>query len=219
MRFVYPLLMFLALGIVLAIFVSENLKADPNKTMGAFVDAVRSGDYRKAVNQFGGNACRCPAKGGWVSYLIYSSSQEPNLAFMTGHPFEYKAGAAKPIESSDEAKKGSVPWEAPQDVVIDVAIKFDSNKYRPLFLPVFMAYGKEMSEAEFEAFLKDPDAEPGRASPCVCVHRWSRVPSKDRKPAKASNTTRPKAWEGSPKTKTRQKPAKMKTMSTPPWKT
>lgn len=159
MRFVYPLLMFLALGIVLAIFVSENLKADPNKTMGAFVDAVRSGDYRKAVNQFGGNACRCPAKGGWVSYLIYSSSQEPNLAFMTGHPFEYKAGAAKPIESSDEAKKGSVPWEAPQDVVIDVAIKFDSNKYRPLFLPVFMAYGKEMSEAEFEAFLKDPDAE------------------------------------------------------------
>lgn len=148
----------MALGIVLAVFVQDNLGADPAETARAFMNSVKDGKYQEAVNQFGGNACRCPAKGGWVSYLVYSSSQEPNLAFMTGHDFQYSLGKAKSIEASDEAKKGSVPWQSPEDVVIDVDLKFDQN-YQPLFLPVFMAYGKDMTESDFETFLKYPDRE------------------------------------------------------------
>lgn len=158
MRFVYPLLMFLALGIVLAVFVHDNVGANPADTARSFMAAVQDAKYQEAVNQFGGNACRCPAKGGWVSYLIYSSSQEPNLAFMVGQPFDYKLGKAKSIEASDEAKKGSVPWQAPEDVVIDVNLEF-KDEYRPFFLPVFMAYGKDMSLQEYKSFLEDPDKE------------------------------------------------------------
>lgn len=159
MRFLYPLLMFCALGIVLAVFVNENLSADPSKTGETFLKAVHEGQYQVAVDQFGGNACKCPAKGGWVSYLIYSSSQEPNLAFMTGKSFNYSMGKPLAIETSEEAKKGSVPWQAPEDVVIDVKIDFNKNDFMPLFLPVNMAYGKDMSEEELLEFLKDPDSE------------------------------------------------------------
>lgn len=159
MRYLYPLAMFTALGIVIFTIYNSQVKADPVKTATQFLSYVREGNYKEAVAEFGGNACRCPAKGGWVSYLIYSSSQEPNLAFITGQPFSFNMGQPKAIEASEEAKKGSVPWQSPEDVVIDVQIEFDQKKYAPLFLPVFMAYGKDMSEKEFEEFLKDPDKE------------------------------------------------------------
>lgn len=159
MRYLYPLAMFTALGIVLFTIYNSQVKADPKKTAHHFLTNIKAGNFKEAVEDFGGNACRCPAKGGWVSYLIYSSSQEPNLAFMTGHPFSYSMGEPKEIEASDEAKKGSVPWQSPEDVVIDVKLKFDQTKYSPLFLPVFMAYGKDMSEQEFNKFISDPDEE------------------------------------------------------------
>ena len=159
MRFLYPLILIIVLGVVLLTVYKTDVQADPKETASIFLDAVRAGNYKKAVEEFGGNACRCPAKGGWVSYLIYSSSQEPNLAFATGHPFSYKLGKSTPIESSDEAKKGVVLWQTPQDVVIDARVSFDSKEYMPVFLPVFMAYGKEMTEGQFNEFLTDPDKE------------------------------------------------------------
>ena len=149
----------MVLGVVLFTIYNTQVKADPGKTARVFLASVRDGNFKTTVKQFGGNACRCPAKGGWVSYLIFASSQEPNLAFMMGQPFDYSVGEVIPIEASEEAKKGSVPWQAPEDAVVDVAIKFDEKKYMPIFLPVNMAYGKDISEEKFKEFIADPDKE------------------------------------------------------------
>lgn len=151
--------MLMVLGVVLFTIYNTQVKADPGKTARVFLASIRDGNFKTAVKQFGGNACRCPAKGGWVSYLIYASSQEPNLAFAMGHPFSYSVGEVIPIDASEEAKKGSVPWQAPEDAVCDVAIKFDEKKYMPIFLPVNMAYGKDISEEKFEEFIANPDEE------------------------------------------------------------
>lgn len=132
---------------------------DPKDEAMSFLTDVRSGSLAKSVKHFGGNACHCPAKGGWGSYLIYASGQEPNLAFMTGHPVEFGQPKETPMQN---VKKTLLPWEKPEDAAIDVPITFDPAKYAPLFLPLPMAYGHPMKIAEFNDFLKDPDKDSGR---------------------------------------------------------
>jgi len=132
---------------------------DPKDEAMSFLKDVRSGNLAKSVQHFGGNACHCPAKGGWGAYLIYASGQEPNLAFVMGHPVEFGQPKDTPMKN---VKTTLLPWEKPEDAAIDVPITFDPAKYAPLFLPLRMAYGYPMKIAEFEDFLKDPDNDSGR---------------------------------------------------------
>ncbi|MBZ0184900.1 MAG: hypothetical protein K8F91_01520, partial [Candidatus Obscuribacterales bacterium] len=112
---------------------------------------------RDTVEMFGGNACQCPKKGGWISYLVYASSEEPNLAFMIGHPFDFRIEKSTILKASVESGKGTLPWQQPQDVIIDVLIEFKKG-YQPYFLPLKTAYGLPLSREELENFEKDPDS-------------------------------------------------------------
>jgi hypothetical protein len=42
---------------------------------------------------------------------------------------------------------------------VDIPITFDPKKYAPLFLPLPMAYGEQMTEAQLNDFIKDPDTD------------------------------------------------------------
>lgn len=158
MRVLYTLLLAVVLGVVLTGIYQTHFEADPKKSAAEFLESASSGDYKKTVELFGGNACQCPKKGGWVSYLVYASSEEPNLAFLIGKPFSYRIERATRLSRSVEAGSGTLPWEQPQDVIVDVVVDFNRG-YQPYFLPLAMAYGKEMSEAELATFLKDPDTD------------------------------------------------------------
>jgi|LakMenEpi03Aug12_release.lakeMendotaPanAssembly.Ray.scaffolds.fasta_scaffold413636_1 hypothetical protein len=156
MRFAYPLLFILLAIISASTWISSLVFADPKDEAITFLTDIESGKLAKTVKHFGGNACRCPAKGGWGAYLIYQSGQEPNLAFMTGHDF----AIGKPTSTKMENTKSYlVPWERPEDSAVDVPISFDAARYSPVFLPLPMAYGKKMTEEEFDKFLQDPDKD------------------------------------------------------------
>ncbi len=156
MRFAYPLLFILLAIISASTWISSLVFADPKDEAITFLTDIKSGKLAKTVKHFGGNACRCPAKGGWGSYLIYQSGQEPNLAFMTGHDFEIGKPTSTKMENT---KTYLVPWERPEDSAVDVPISFDAKQYAPVFLPLPMAYGKKMTEEEFDKFLQDPDKD------------------------------------------------------------
>src|SRR5215472_16798140 len=80
-------LMIIALAVLAFFAFSQGFKkATPEREGVRFVTDLIRGNLSKIVRNFGGNTCRCPAKGGWGSYLVYQSGQEPNLAFLVGHP-------------------------------------------------------------------------------------------------------------------------------------
>lgn len=130
--------------------------ADPNAEALKFLTTVQGGSLAKTVKHFGSNVCRCPHKGGWGSYLIYASGQEPNLAFITGHPFQM--GKLELFRMQNDVQ-ALLPWQKPEDTVVDVPVTFDPQKYQPYFLPLKMAYGKPMTQYEFGEFLADPDKD------------------------------------------------------------
>lgn len=130
----------------------------PVKYARRFINSVQDGDYRHAVGSFGGNICRCPADLGWVSYLIYGSSEEPNLAFMMGKRFIHTQTTFKKLDVPVDKSK-QTPFEKPQDFEVDVPISFEPSIYAPYFLPLDMAFGLPMKSTDFEAFLADPDKD------------------------------------------------------------
>lgn len=156
MRFVYPLIVLFVFALSVIIFIATSVYSSPAEEAVAFLDDLKTGNLSRAVKRFGGNVCRCPAKGGWGSYLIYVSAQEPNLAFLVGHDFSMGKPVVHPLKK--EAKH-VLPWEKPEDTVVDIPLTFDKQKYQPLFLPLKMAYGHEMTEKELNEYVADPDRE------------------------------------------------------------
>lgn len=156
MKVIYTAVIVILVGLMACTFTFTVVGASPTDEALAFLSDVRQGSLAKSVRHFGGNACRCPAKGGWGSYLVYVSAQEPNLAFITGHPF--RTGKPKEIRMKNK-KEALLPWQKPEDFAVDVPIEFDPAVYAPLFLPLSMAYGHEMKESEVLEFLKDPDKD------------------------------------------------------------
>lgn len=135
-------------------------KPDPAPAAQKFLKHIQDDNYEAAVRDFGGNTCRCPAKLGWVSYLIYSSGEEPNLAFLMGRKFELGPIRVKKIESKVVAK---TVLDKPEDFEVDVPLKFKEGVYQPYFLPIDLAYGHEISQTELENYLSDPDKEAWKA--------------------------------------------------------
>jgi hypothetical protein len=156
MRFAYPLLIVLLVILIGTSWISTVMFADPKDEAIAFLKDVQSGGLARSVRHFGGNACRCPAKGGWGSYLVYISGQEPNLAFLTGHQFSLGQPKATPIANKLTTM---LPWEKPEDFAVDIPITFDPKVYSPLFLPLSTAYGQPISESTLQKFLSDPDKD------------------------------------------------------------
>jgi hypothetical protein len=154
MRVILPLFLIGCFLIVLFQAFRGDQPSDPSRHALSFVQHVQNNDYEKVVASFGGNICRCPAKLGWVSYLFYNSGEEPNLAFLMGHDFEAGPIAVKAMKS--DAKNYSI-LDKPEDFAVAIPLRFDH--YRPMFLPLDMAYGYDISSEQFEQFLADPDHE------------------------------------------------------------
>ena len=154
MRVIVPLFLIGCFLIVLFQAFRSDQPSDPSRHALSFVKQVQNNDYGKVVEAFGGNVCRCPAKLGWVSYLIYSSGEEPNLACLMGRDFETGPLEVKAMKS--DTKNFSV-LDRPEDFEVSIPLRF--NQYRPLFLPLDMAYGYDMSSEQFEQFLANPDHE------------------------------------------------------------
>ncbi len=156
----YPVLMTVLAIVALFNWFGTLNNPTPSKEAVSFLGDLRDGNLGKSVRHFGGNTCRCPAKGGWGSYLVYASGQEPNLAFLVGHQFT----ASMPRVSYMKNDRSYIlPWERPEDSSVDMDLDFATSNYKPFFLPLPLAYGKDMSLKDFQAFLADPakDAETG----------------------------------------------------------
>jgi len=150
------------IGIFLIIgFTALKISPDedtPVKYAKQFLNHLQDGDYQHGVASFGGNICRCPADLGWVSYLIYGSGEDPNLAFMMGKRFVRGGITYKKMKVAVDKSKQTL-LERPQDFEVDVPISFDPAIYAPYFLPRDMAYGLPIKETDFDSFLGDPDKD------------------------------------------------------------
>ena len=157
MRFIYPAIVLSVFALSMVLLVMNTVFVSPKEEAFAFLENVRDKDLTRAVKRFGGNVCRCPAKGGWGSYLIYVSAQEPNLAFTVGRKFSWSEPTIHKVNHPKKSKS-VVFWEQAEDTVVDVPVKFEKSD-RPYFLPLKMAYGYKMTEDELNEFAKDPDHE------------------------------------------------------------
>jgi hypothetical protein len=159
MRFILTIL-----GIAIFLIVAFTaLKISPDEDTPAkyakqFLNHLQDGDYPSAVSTFGGNICRCPADLGWVSYLIYGSGEDPNLAFMMGKRFVRGGFDIKKMRSTVDKSKQTL-LERPQDFEVDVPLSFDPVIYAPYFLPLDMAYGIPIKESDLNSFVADPDKD------------------------------------------------------------
>jgi len=115
-----------------------------------FLRAVKAGNLDEAVDMLGDNACRCPPQGGWVALLKYELGHEPSLAFLVGHPFDI--GRARTTWVADNTPY-ILPWEVPESTFVDVPLTFEPAGYSPYFLPLHLAYGQDLTVAQFQAAL------------------------------------------------------------------
>jgi hypothetical protein len=156
------------LGIAIFLIVAFTaLKISPDedtpvKYAKQFLNHLQDGDYPSAVSSFGGNICRCPADLGWVSYLIYGSGEDPNLAFMMGKRFVRGGFEIKKMRSTVDKSKQTL-LERPEDFEIDVPLSFDPAIYAPYFLPLDMAYGIPIKAQDLDSFIADPDKDSWKA--------------------------------------------------------
>jgi hypothetical protein len=153
-------LMIIALAVLAFFTFSQGFKkVTPEREAVKFVADISRGNLSKIVHHFGGNTCRCPAKGGWGSYLVYQSGQEPNLAFLVGRSFSYAPPSVQYLNPKKRAGGEILPWEKSEDTAVDIPLVFNSSRYAPYFLPLPLAYGKKISVEELRAFVANPDKD------------------------------------------------------------
>jgi hypothetical protein len=157
-RYAIPTLFLILAFLVLQSWFSNAQQRSPEKEAISFLSDIQSGNVSKVVRNFGTNVCHCPKKKGWGAYLAYQTDEEPNLAFLLGHPFNIGRLSKKLVPSSPQASHG-IPWEAPEDYVVNIQINFDESKYSPIFIPLPMAYGKTITNKELEDFIANPAHE------------------------------------------------------------
>lgn len=123
----------------------------PQSAADSFLQNVREGNRKAAVEMFGDNTCHCPPRGGYETYLRYDM-HDPTLAFLMGKPFTYTTGKV----SSVKAEIPYVfPWDKPSTAYVDVEVSFPKEK--PYFLPMEMAFGIPMTESQFNEFVANPN--------------------------------------------------------------
>jgi len=176
MKLLYPLLILIFICIIANGFMKITVGADPKEEAAAFLSDVRGGGLAKSVKHFGGTpVVAVQRRLGFVPHLYIG--QEPNLAFMTGHPFE--TGTPKMVRMQND-RKALLPWQKPEDTAVDVPITFNAKVYSPMFLPLPMAYGQSMTEDELKEWLKDPTRTHGKDSRCAFAPASNRARSHHR---------------------------------------
>ena len=156
MRVIYASFLTGCLALVIYVCVSNLISSSPEATAYTCLRIIKSGDVDEAATMFGDNSCRCPPRGGWASMLKYEWGQDPNLAFLVGHPFTI--GSPRVTWIKDDTPY-IWPWEAPESAYVDFPLGFAADSYRPYFLPLDMAYGHPMTRAALDAWLDDPKSD------------------------------------------------------------
>lgn len=128
----------------------------PQTKAEEFLSQLKAGNKKALLEMFGDNTCKCPPRGGYQTFLEYNGRQEPNLAFLLAHPFNFNIGQTTPV---DIQIPYVFPWDKPLTTYVDVNLTFPDNAYRPFFLPLEMAFGLPMSESQFNEFLANPNKD------------------------------------------------------------
>jgi hypothetical protein len=151
------LLSLLIFGLALYLVVQTSASSNPADTALRFLKSVAAHDLPTALGLFGDNTCHCAPKGGYVAYLRYDAANDPSLAFLLGQKFTIGRSSTKALPFNGE--KYTMPWDKPEDVVVYVPLTFQDANSRPYFLPMDMAFGKEVSSADLKKFAADPSRE------------------------------------------------------------
>lgn len=124
-----------------------------------FLNKMMEGDRPAVLTQFGDNTCHCQPRGGYSAFLKFESGENDNLAFLYEHKFKVGAMTAKEVPTVEKFQGSSLPWEKPESNEVDVQLSFDKKDYSPYFLPLDMAYGYPIKEADLDKFCLDPSIE------------------------------------------------------------
>lgn len=152
MRLVYAGFMLGCLTLITYLSAMSWISSSPAPTAMSFLRTIRQGAVAEAAEMFGDNSCRCPPRGGWVALLKYEYGEEPSLAFLVGHQFEIGRARIMPVKDDTPFV---LPWEAPESAFVDVPLRFVASSYSPLFLPLKLAYGQDMTLTQFREALQD----------------------------------------------------------------
>ncbi|MBX9877804.1 MAG: hypothetical protein K2Y22_05045 [Candidatus Obscuribacterales bacterium] len=123
----------------------------PQSAADLFLQKIREGNRKAAVEMFGDNTCHCPPRGGYETYLRYDM-HDPTLAFLIGKPFAFTTGTVTPVNAEIPYV---FPWDKPSTCYVDVELSFPNEK--PYLLPMEMAFGIPMTEDQFNDFTVNPN--------------------------------------------------------------
>jgi hypothetical protein len=152
MKFGLPLVILILAVLASILSVTFLFGFDPKQEASAFIEAVQSGNLGRTARHFG-MICVCPVRGGWGSYLVYQSGEEPNLAFLMGHHFRTEQNN---LVSLWQATTPSLPWRRAEEADVNLTLEFPKEDYRPMLLPLPLAYGKDMRFKDFQHFINHP---------------------------------------------------------------
>lgn len=159
MRTIYVLFLLTCLSAISFVVLNDKFAPPPEPTVTQFLDTIKSGEVPSALLFFGDISCSCPPKDGYGAYLKYESGLEPNLAFLVGHDFQ--AGPQSKTELHEKFRY-TFPWEKPVSFSVSVPLKFEQTRYSPVYLPLPMAFGRDLSLAEFQKFVDNPNLDTAR---------------------------------------------------------
>src|SRR5438105_776611 len=152
-----PYILFIAVCLLVSICfgMSAWIFADPSAIGLQFLDDVKKGNLQHAVSLMDDNSCKCPPKGGYMSFLKYDSGMNPNMNFLAGAQFQ---NGGTTVNHLPDPGSYVVPWERPESTDVTVAILMDQPMY---LLPVPMSFGEQMTEAQLrefsETYMKEVD--------------------------------------------------------------
>lgn len=136
-------------ALVLALPAPAHATAEATAT--EFLRAVQRGDLATAKRLLDGPQYRQVIRGGDDGYFAYESGEDPNLAFLVGHPFEIGPARVQPQRSDWSWLTGVV------SASVIVPLHFAADRYRPLALPPVQARGQPMQFVDFMNFVVTPE--------------------------------------------------------------
>src|ERR1700722_7723856 len=116
------LLLLLIFGLTVLLVFRTSTALDPADTANSSLKDLAANEWRSALRRFGDNTCHCAPKGGYVAYLRYDTANDPNLAFLLGQRFVVGKATVKALPFNGQ--KYGMPWDKPEDVVVQVPLTF-----------------------------------------------------------------------------------------------
>jgi hypothetical protein len=159
MRIIYVLFLSICLAAITFVVLNDKFAPPLEPTVTQFLETIKAGEVSSALLYFGDISCSCPPKEGYGAYLKYESGLEPNLAFLVGHNFQVGPLAKTELH---EKFRYTFPWEKPTSFSVSVPLLFEAARYSPIFLPLSLAFGRNLELAEFQKFIDNPNLDCSR---------------------------------------------------------